>query len=42
VVSFSDGFGSPGICDAIFATRRDLVAERVPTRTRDAREEAAH
>ena len=42
VVSFSDGFGSPGICDAVFATRWDLVAERVPTRTREAREEAAH
>jgi sterol desaturase/sphingolipid hydroxylase (fatty acid hydroxylase superfamily) len=42
MVSFSDGFGSPGICDSIFATRWDLVAERVPTRTRDAREEAAH
>ena len=33
MVSFSDGFGSPGICDAIFATRWDLVAERVPTRS---------
>ncbi len=25
-VSFSDGFGSPGICDTIFATRWDKVA----------------
>jgi len=24
-VSFSDGFGSPGICDGMFATRWDLV-----------------
>jgi sterol desaturase/sphingolipid hydroxylase (fatty acid hydroxylase superfamily) len=27
-VSFSDGFGSPGICDSIFATRWDLVEAR--------------
>ncbi|SCU79288.1 LAME_0A08086g1_1 [Lachancea meyersii CBS 8951] len=27
-VSFSDGFGSPGICDTIFGTRWDLVAIR--------------
>jgi len=29
-VSFSDGFGSPGICDTLFATRWDLV-ERDPS-----------
>lgn len=34
VVSFSDGFGSPGICDTIFRTRWDLARE--PTaRTRE-------
>jgi hypothetical protein len=27
-VSFSDGFGSPGICDTVFKTRWDLVAAR--------------
>lgn len=27
-VSFSDGFGSPGICDAIFSTRWDKVGDR--------------
>ncbi len=27
-VSFSDGFGSPGICDSFFATRWDLVGDR--------------
>ncbi|WP_245276345.1 sterol desaturase family protein [Methylocapsa aurea] len=27
-VSFSDGFGSPGICDAIFATRWDMVGDK--------------
>ena len=27
-VSFSDGFGSPGMCDAVFGTRWDLVEER--------------
>lgn len=27
-VSFSDGFGSPGICDTLFGTRWDLVAAR--------------
>lgn len=27
-VSFSDGFGSPGICDTLFGTRWDLVAKR--------------
>lgn len=27
-VSFSDGFGSPGICDWIFGTRWDLVCKR--------------
>lgn len=26
-VSFSDGFGSPGICDTLFGTRWDLVAK---------------
>lgn len=25
IVSFSDGFGSPGICDTVFGTRWDLV-----------------
>ncbi len=27
-VSFSDGFGSPGICDTIFGTRWDLVGKQ--------------
>lgn len=27
-VSFSDGFGSPGICDTLFGTRWDIVAKR--------------
>lgn len=27
-VSFSDGFGSPGVCDTIFSTRWDLVEAR--------------
>lgn len=27
-VSFSDGFGSPGICDTIFATRWDKMGDR--------------
>jgi sterol desaturase/sphingolipid hydroxylase (fatty acid hydroxylase superfamily) len=27
-VSFSDGFGSPGLCDSVFATRWDLVESR--------------
>jgi sterol desaturase/sphingolipid hydroxylase (fatty acid hydroxylase superfamily) len=27
-VSFSDGFGSPGICDTVFATRWDLAGDR--------------
>jgi sterol desaturase/sphingolipid hydroxylase (fatty acid hydroxylase superfamily) len=27
-VSFSDGFGSPGLCDTIFATRWDKVGDR--------------
>lgn len=31
-VSFSDGFGSPGICDTIFKTRWDLVPERTRQR----------
>jgi sterol desaturase/sphingolipid hydroxylase (fatty acid hydroxylase superfamily) len=34
-VSFSDGFGSPGLCDTIFRTRWDLVPERVRQRTRE-------
>jgi sterol desaturase/sphingolipid hydroxylase (fatty acid hydroxylase superfamily) len=34
-VSFSDGFGSPGLCDTIFRTRWDLVPERVRRRTRE-------
>lgn len=29
-VSFSDGFGSPGICDTIFKTRWDLVPKNRP------------
>ena len=36
VVSFSDGFGSPGICDTVFATRWDKVEEK--QRMRPARE----
>jgi sterol desaturase/sphingolipid hydroxylase (fatty acid hydroxylase superfamily) len=36
VVSFSDGFGSPGICDTMFATRWDKVEEK--QRMRPARE----
>jgi hypothetical protein len=35
VVSFSDGFGSPGICDTVFATRWDKVKEPVRTRQRE-------
>jgi sterol desaturase/sphingolipid hydroxylase (fatty acid hydroxylase superfamily) len=31
-VSFSDGFGSPGLCDTIFRTRWDLVPERARRR----------
>ena len=27
-VSFSDGFGSPGVCDSMFGTRWDIVATR--------------
>ncbi|PKY06326.1 hypothetical protein P168DRAFT_288283, partial [Aspergillus campestris IBT 28561] len=27
-VSFSDGFGSPGVCDSLFGTRWDLVPRR--------------
>ena len=27
-VSFSDGFGSPGVCDTAFGTRWDVVARR--------------
>lgn len=30
-VSFSDGFGSPGICDTLFATRWDKSAGRRPS-----------
>lgn len=33
-VSFSDGFGSPGICDTIFKTRWDLVPEKMRNRER--------
>jgi sterol desaturase/sphingolipid hydroxylase (fatty acid hydroxylase superfamily) len=33
-VSFSDGFGSPGICDTLFKTRWDLVPERQRQRER--------
>ena len=33
-VSFSDGFGSSGICDAVFRTRWDLVAQRERRRQR--------
>lgn len=32
-VSFSDGFGSPGICDTVMATRWDKVEERRARRT---------
>jgi sterol desaturase/sphingolipid hydroxylase (fatty acid hydroxylase superfamily) len=39
VVSFSDGFGSPGICDTVFATRWDKVEER--PRVRNARPKRA-
>jgi len=35
-VSFSDGFGSPSLCDTIFRTRWDLVPERVRRRERAA------
>lgn len=31
-VSFSDGFGSPGICDTIFKTRWDLTASQIRRR----------
>jgi sterol desaturase/sphingolipid hydroxylase (fatty acid hydroxylase superfamily) len=43
-VSFSDGFGSPGITDTVFATRWDLVGDRgEPRRQRAAaQKEAAH
>jgi hypothetical protein len=34
-VSFSDGFGSPGICDTIFKTRWDLVPEKIRQRIRE-------
>lgn len=33
-VSFSDGFGSPGICDTIFKTRWDLAAAKTRRPTR--------
>lgn len=39
-VSFSDGFGSPGICDSMFGTRWDLVGER-PAAARTPAQEAA-
>ena len=44
VVSFSDGFGSPGISDTIFGTRWDLVIDRTQPRqrARRAEKEAAH
>jgi hypothetical protein len=29
-VSFSDGFGSPGLCDTIFRTRWDLAEDPMP------------
>ncbi len=35
MVSFSDGFGSPGICDTVFATRWDKVEERPRARSRE-------
>lgn len=35
VVSFSDGFGSPGICDTVFATRWDKVKKAARTRQRE-------
>ncbi|WP_036291144.1 sterol desaturase family protein [Methylosinus sp. PW1] len=35
-VSFSDGFGTPGICDTLFKTRWDLAPERVRQRERAA------
>jgi sterol desaturase/sphingolipid hydroxylase (fatty acid hydroxylase superfamily) len=37
MVSFSDGFGSPGLCDTLFATRWDKVKERQPQRSRPQR-----
>ncbi len=42
-VSFSDGFGSPGICDTIFRTRWDMAAAAVKARSsvRGAGEEPA-
>ncbi|PNG27126.1 sterol desaturase family protein [Methylocella silvestris] len=43
-VSFSDGFGSPGICDTIFGTRWDLVGDRGRPRPQagEPQKEAAH
>ncbi|VTZ27195.1 Fatty acid hydroxylase [Methylocella tundrae] len=43
-VSFSDGFGSPGICDTFFATRWDLVGDRGQPKQNSgqAQNEAAH
>jgi sterol desaturase/sphingolipid hydroxylase (fatty acid hydroxylase superfamily) len=42
-VSFSDGFGSPGICDTYFKTRWDLVGDRGrPREKADARSDALH
>ena len=38
-VSFSDGFGSPSVCDTVFGTRWDKVEARL--RAADAREAAA-
>ena len=31
-VSFSDGFGSPGLCDTVFATRWDKMVEKPRTK----------
>ena len=42
MVSFSDGFGSPGLCDTVFATRWDKVKERQPQRTRPQRAPQEH
>ncbi len=42
-VSFSDGFGSPGICDTFYKTRWDLVGDRGRPRPKaDSRSEALH
>jgi hypothetical protein len=36
-VSFSDGFGSPGICDTIFGTRWDKAVESAGMEAQSAR-----